>query len=193
VPPSIAQESVEILDSTFKLRLHDKSLYVIAIGQIRNNGEQPLKDIILEARYFDAEGKLIDASVESLYSIVVPAKEQVAFKMQTFAADESSTYASHEVRIVRAKEDRPCPSTANTKSSGSGDLWTKTFIRWSPLFLLVLVWMVIARKYIGANSPQSKMVDLMERQIDLVEEQNKEIARLADAAEGRSRRDGDDA
>ena len=61
--------------------------------------------------------------------------------------------------------------------------WIKLVVSWGPMILLIIVWILLARKYSGRKSPQQKMVNLMEQQVQTGEQTKADIQRLADAAE----------
>lgn len=170
----------EIIEPQLSLHEHESSLYAITIGKIRNKTEYTLEDLVIEVRYFDSSGKLIDVVVEQQYSISIPPNDEIAFKVQTLAAAPESKYASQSVRIVSAQEDIPCPGHSNADAENP---WMQSLARWWPFLLMITIWIALSRVNGGKNSPQQRLAGQMDRQIELVEAQNVELKRIANAAE----------
>jgi hypothetical protein len=162
------------------LHEHESSLYAITIGKIRNNTAYKLENLVIEVRYFDSNGKLIDVAVEQQYSISIPPNDEIAFKVQTQAAAPESKYASQSVRVVNAHEDIPC---SDRSSSDADNPWMQSLARWWPLLLMITIWIALTRTNGGKDSPQRRMLGQMDRQTELVEAQNIELKRIADAVE----------
>ncbi len=170
----------EIIEPQLLLHEHESSLYAVTIGKIRNNTAHTLEDLVIEVRYFDSNGKLVDVAVDRQYSISIPPNDEIAFKMQTLAAAPESKYASQSVRVVNAQEDIPCPDRS---SSDADNPWMQSLARWWPFLLMITIWIALTRTNGGKDSPQRRMVGQMDRQTELVEAQNIELKRIADAVE----------
>ena len=59
------QKKVEVSQSKMVFTAHDSFMYVTIVGKLKNNSNYPLKDIILEAQFYNADGALIDTVSES--------------------------------------------------------------------------------------------------------------------------------
>ena len=70
--------------------------------------QYPVHDIVVEAQFLDENGELIDVISESLYSVVVPAENEAAFKIQDMAINTESHYKNYKINILSAEEDKPC-------------------------------------------------------------------------------------
>jgi hypothetical protein len=79
---------------------------VAVIGKIKNNSEVAWKDVYLEAQYFDAHGAMIDTNGAEQYGLVIPAHEEVAFRIRGSAARAGPEYTSHKVFVRSARDAR---------------------------------------------------------------------------------------
>ncbi len=177
----------EIVNDQVSIKILDSGSYVFTIGEIQNNSDAMLDDIVVEARFFDADGELIDVTVERLYSIKVPPAESVAFRLQSLALAEQGDYVSHQVRLIAASESRPCAQSANRPSNSNFELIKKLLISSFPILLLIAVWIFFMRRYGGKNSPQNRSLDLIDKQNEMIQKQSGAIERIADALEADKR------
>jgi len=67
--------------------------------------EQYRGGVVIEVRYFDATGDLVDAGSEALH-MTVPAMDNATFKVSSCAAREEAAYATHTTRIRIASDAR---------------------------------------------------------------------------------------
>jgi len=79
---------------------------VSVVGMLRNESDVEWKDIYLEAQYFDSGGTMIDAEGAEQYGLIVPAHEEVAFRVRGAAARAPKDYASHKVFVRSARDAR---------------------------------------------------------------------------------------
>ena len=79
---------------------------VSALGKIRNNSDVSWKDIYLEAQYFDFSGTMIDTNGAQQYGLVIPAHEEVAFRIRGSADRAEQEYASLRVFVRSARDAR---------------------------------------------------------------------------------------
>lgn len=176
----------EIVNDRISFNTWDTTTYVFTVGEIQNtSSDATLDDLIVEVRFFDTDGVLIDVIVESLYQIRVLPGEKVAFKLQSLAATKQSDYSSHEVRLVAAHEDRPCPHPATSQPKEYSGLFMKLLISSFPILLLIGVWIYFMRRYSGKGSPQDRSLDLVEKQNEMIREQGKALDRIAKAMESK--------
>ncbi len=180
---AIAQSaySGEIVNDRFMIKSWETGSYVVTIGEIQNNSNATLDDLIVEARFFDSDGELIDAAVERLYSISVPPAERVAFRLQSLAIAEDRDYASHQVRLVSASESWPCAQSASVDSGSNLELIKRLTISSFPILLLIAVWIYFMRRAAGKNSPQSRTLELIDQQNEMLQKQSQAVERIADA------------
>jgi ATP-dependent Zn protease len=173
----------EIVNDRVSIKNWESGSYVFTIGEIQNNSDATLDDIVVEARYFDADGELIDVTVERLYSLRVPPAESVAFRLQSLALAEQEDYVSHQVRLISANESRPCAQSSGGASNSNLELIKKLLISSFPILLLIALWIFFMRRFGGKNSPQNRSLDLIDKQNEMIEKQNSAIDRIANALE----------
>lgn len=145
---------------------------VSVIGQIANSSDIDLDDIVIEARYYDANGELIDTATDSNYHAVLPAGGKIAFRVDTDAAAEESEYSSHEVTITSASARVSCKNK---------NVWKEIAVSWAPFVVLVLVWIWLIRRSRG-KSKKSYLV-LIEEMSEISKESAEHTKRIAEAAE----------
>ena len=160
--------SVSIVDASLAYSQDNGSPVVTTIGTIKNSSESLIEDIVVEVKYFDGEKKLIDVITQPIYGLVVPASQEVAFRVRDVADKPKAAYVSNSVRVVSA-EQRP-------QSKQSSFSWPEILISWAPMLLLIAVWIFFTHKFNKKGSPNA-------RTIELIENQNAILERLATAAE----------
>ncbi|TCI03931.1 hypothetical protein EZV61_06975 [Corallincola luteus] len=172
---------------------NDGAQWVNVVGIINNGNLYPAEEVLVEVSFFDEQGNLIDAVAENLYPLVVPEGEKGTFKVYTLATMPSSSYASHTVRILNSYDIIPSGECSNSTASSDDERspLAAFLVGWGPMIIVVIIWLVVARIYNGKNSPQQKMVDLMELQVKSTEQNNREAKRLADAVEKVVNKDSD--
>jgi hypothetical protein len=175
-----ADHGGQVTDTKFNYRAYSDSSHVFTIGHIQNSGKYPLEDIVIEVQFFDGDGELIDVTRRTLYNIRILPKEKAPFKIETFAAHKQELYVSQEVHIIDADQDIPCSS--NSKKGFISDLIGMLL----PIVIFFAIFILLMRKYQGKGSNQDKLVNLMERQVDLVEAQNIELSKIAEALKNKT-------
>ncbi len=79
---------------------------ISVVGTIRNNSEVAWEDVYLEAQYFDAGGKMIDANGAQQYGLLIPPHGEVAFRVRGPADRTEQEYTSHKVFVRSARDAR---------------------------------------------------------------------------------------
>jgi hypothetical protein len=79
---------------------------VAVVGKIRNDSDIGWKDFYLEARYFNADGTMIDANNDEMYSLFIPPHAEAAFRVRGMAVKPQQDYATHKVLIRSAHSAR---------------------------------------------------------------------------------------
>lgn len=166
------QNRVSIVDTSLSYGQSEGTSFVTTIGSIRNTSDALIDDIVVEVKYFNAEKKLIDVVTQPIYGLVVPASQDVAFRVRDVADKPKSSYASSAVRIVSANER----VTRQPQPKVSSFSWTDLLASWGPMLLLIAVWIFFMRKMNKKGSPQV-------RTLELIEKQNIVLDRIATAAE----------
>jgi hypothetical protein len=159
--------------------------FITTLGTLRNSGSSCFTNIVVEVKYFDAKGALIDTVTEDLYSVVVPAHQEATFRTINTPARRREDYAAQTVRVVSARATqsvkRPAEKSIDTKIRE----FTYAF---GPVILLIVVWLVFMRLFLRSKkSPQQRSLALLEKQNSILEKQNELLERLATAAETRSK------
>jgi ATP-dependent Zn protease len=145
---------------------------VATFGTIKNTANVCFDDVIIEVNYFDLNNKLVDTVVQSPYDMVVPATEEVSFRVLATAAKPKDSYVTQSVRILNA-EPRFGRHNRTKKSS---DTIKELAISLAPIVLLIAVWAFFIRRYQRKGS-------LMDQQITAINEQNRILERIATAIE----------
>lgn len=179
-----AEEGLQVDDATVVLNNKvDGPGLVSVFGTIRNTSDTSAEDLVVEARVRDASGNTVDVLSEALYGLIAPAKGEVAFKLQGAAAVAETSYATVEARVVSARSVKPPCSRAPKQSSGFA--WSDTLVAWGPMLLLIIVWVLIARKGMGRGSAQNQMVELVKAQNQMFSRQLEALERIAEAMSNR--------
>ena len=82
---------------------------ISAIGKVQNNSDNSWSSIVIETRFFDKDGKLIDTESREFYSMTILPHEEAAFRIRTAADKPPSSYVSHKVFVRSAKDPRAWP------------------------------------------------------------------------------------
>ncbi|MDR0776379.1 MAG: hypothetical protein LBE81_07050 [Azonexus sp.] len=167
---SFDSTTVSITDVSLTYAQSEGYSFVTTIGTIKNASESLIENLVIEVKYFDADKKLIDVVTQPVYGLVVPASQEVAFRIRDVADKPKAAYASNAVRVVSA-EPRVTRQPQPKQSSFS---WiVDVLVSWVPILLLIAVWIYFMRR---KDSPQA-------RTIELIEKQNAILERLAVAVE----------
>jgi hypothetical protein len=177
------KEVAVVTESTMSLTMGHDTLYVNTVGRIRNDSDELLDDVVVEVEYFDKDGKLIDASIEQLYGVKVPVHDTVAFRVSVSAAASRERYASHTARVISAPENHFAKSAPAAGTRSERSLTKKSLMVWIPLVFLAAISLYIIRRSKKRSAAQGRSVDLIEKQIDLFDSQNRILERIAVAAE----------
>jgi len=163
---------VSITDTSLTYAKNDGASSITTIGTIKNSSESLIEDIVVEVKYFNAEKSLIDVVTKPIYGLVVPASQEVAFRIREIADKPKAAYVSSSVRVISA-EQRAIQQPQSRQPSFS---WSDLLASWGPMLLLIAVWIFFMR---GMNKKGSPQV----RTVELIEKQNAILERLATAAE----------
>jgi len=98
------KNQVKITGSQLTFGQSDCGQTLVIMGTFKNDSDVTWKDLQLEARFFDHEGKLIDTGQKNEYTFVLQAKSEAPFKLSMKREFPSEKYASHTVRILTAKD-----------------------------------------------------------------------------------------
>lgn len=145
---------------------------------LKNTSGSCLTDIVIEARYFDAGKQLIDSKTEAFFGIVVPPGKKVAFRLDSKPLHALDRYTAQEVTVISAT---PTYSSRRPAPAGIVDL----LVEWLPFTFYVLLLISLLLWLRSKKSPQSRGLVLSEQQNVLLQAQNRQLERIADALERR--------
>ncbi|ATQ73191.1 hypothetical protein CR152_00710 [Massilia violaceinigra] len=159
---------------------------VTSLATLKNASADSVRDVMLEVKYFDASHVLIDTVTQSVDELVVPASGEVAFRISDLASRPKEAYASQEIRIVSAEaiklHRKPSPSVMSQVLD--------ILYSWGPMLLLIGVYIYFIKRANGKDSPQNRMMVLLESQSAHLDAQLRLLERLAVAAEAQASRSG---
>ncbi len=168
----LSQLKIDSVQIEFDDALGKNENYVSAIGKVLNPSDAVAFDIVVEAKFFNAEKKLTDVVTRQIARISIPAGKDVFIKLGDSTGKLKSNYLRAEMRVVSAEFKLPRESPAKMEKSL---LW-EVFINLGPMLILIGAWGVFIWLQSGKSSPQQRLVVLMQ-------EQNVMVNRLAVAAE----------
>ena len=87
----------------------ERGRYITTIGVITNGSDCGWKEVQMEARYFNKQGKLVDVGAQWFSDLVVQPHSESAFRIRTLADQPDEAYASHQVVIRTAKDIKRWP------------------------------------------------------------------------------------
>ena len=172
-------DHLQVTESSLNFSQDNGEKVITTIGKMKNAAAARAEEIVVEVKYFDAKNRLVDVVTQPLFGVVVPASQEVAFRVRDAADKPKEAYASSTVRVVSAEQRivRPAKPKQSTFS------WTELLVSWAPMLLLIAVWIYFMRKYTRKDSPQRRSVELIEQQNTTLARQLEVLERLAAAAE----------
>ena len=176
------QDSLKIIESkTHYTTKKNEANLISCIATVENYSKKSWDELVFEVQYFNSEKELIDTTTEYDYSITIPAHDTITVRVTGSAIHEAHEYQTHKVRITSATPKRcndPAPKKSNKKKTS---LLINILISWTPMLILIAVWIFFMHKYQGRESPQKKILELQEKQCELVEQQNALFGQLIEA------------
>lgn len=157
---------LSIKNTSINYSQNDHRNTLTTLGFLKNESDFPVDGIIVEIKYFDAQNNLVDVATQSLYQVIVPAQQEAAFRVQDTVVNPKESYASHKARILYAERH-----FVNEPRKKTG-FWTDILVSWSPMLLLILVYVFYMKRCVGKSSPQMKMISLIESQTAVMEQTN---------------------
>jgi hypothetical protein len=106
------QNQIKVTSSEVGFRMSGSNLTVFVVGVLTNQTDFAWKNLGLEARLFDKDGKLIDviqASDSSYNGVVVLPHAEAGFKIQSKATKNESDYVTNKVFVGTAKDFNSWP------------------------------------------------------------------------------------
>src|ERR1051325_6789733 len=105
------QDQITIVSSEFSHRMAGSNLMVTVVGIMTNQSNVSWKDVGLEARFFDNEGRLLDAVVQTgdYHGVSILRHSEEAFRIEGKATRSQASYISHKVTVRWAKDANAWP------------------------------------------------------------------------------------
>jgi hypothetical protein len=106
------RNQITVTSSEVGFRMSGSNLTVFVVGTITNQTDFAWKNLGLEARLLNKDGKLIDviqASDSSYSAVVIFPHAEAGFKIQGKAARDESEYSSHKIFVGTAKDFNAWP------------------------------------------------------------------------------------
>ena len=178
-PPGSA-EDLKVVDPAFSISDAEGRRTVTTLGSLKNSSTDCLDGIVVEVKYYDTKRGLIDTVTQPLYGVVVPAKQEVAFRVRDDAAQSKDSYAAQTVRVVSAD----VRGSRNAKQQANSP-FIDFLVSWGPMLLLIGVWIFFMQRMKRKDSPHGRTLAMFEQQNAILEAQNGLLARIAAAAEGK--------
>jgi hypothetical protein len=100
------RDQITISDSELKFGEKKSSETVAVIGTMSNKSSVPWKDVQIEVRFYDSNGKMIDSEQQKDYPFEVPENGNAAFKVSTLREFPKEQYVKYDVSIISAKDAR---------------------------------------------------------------------------------------
>ena len=155
--------------------------YITCLGEIQNLTNEVWESPTVEVKYFDSNGLLIDTETENLYSYILQANDTIPFRVRIQADRDASEYSSHSARVTWA--DRKINYSSQDSPKKKSSLITNILINWTPMLILIVVWVFFMWHLTRKRSPQAKSVELLKEQAILLERNNQLFERLVNAVE----------
>ena len=86
---------LNITDSSLSYSETDGKRSVTILGTLKNTNPFAVDELIIEARFFDAQKKLVDVITQPLYQAIVPISKEVAFKLKDSADKLKDSYDTY--------------------------------------------------------------------------------------------------
>jgi ATP-dependent Zn protease len=172
-------QSLKVTDSTFTIIPIEGRQTLTVIGTFKNTTANKIDNIVVEAKFMDLNKKVVDVMTQPVYGIVVPANQEVSFRLQGLLGASQNSYSVMEAR-VSSGETHIERQASKKKSEDS--LFMNLLVSWGPMLLLIGTWIFFMKKSDGKNSAQNRTLDLIAEQNLLFTKQLSAIENIADAA-----------
>jgi hypothetical protein len=97
------KNKIIISDSRIEFGENSCGETVAIIGKVKNQSEIDWKDITYEVVFYDKEKHVSDTNQQNAYSFIIPANEEVPFKISMKKEFDLNKYQNYEIRILSAR------------------------------------------------------------------------------------------
>lgn len=153
-----------------------------ALGKVVNTSGEKLEDPNFEARFYDANGQLVDALHEMTFGLALLPGQEVTVRLMGAASHQADRYASVQIGLISG-DFVPAVKPRSSGLAWGGWLWS-LLASWGPMLLLIGVWIWVLKRSNGINY-QKDVLELMKHQNETLARQAaaiEKIARMRDAS-----------
>lgn len=98
------KDQVKITNSQMVFGQTDCGQNLVILGTFKNNSDVSWKDIQLEARFFDHEGRLIDTGQKNEYFYILQENSEAPFKFSMKKEFPTEKYVTYSISVLNAKD-----------------------------------------------------------------------------------------
>ncbi|WP_157615512.1 hypothetical protein [Rhizobacter sp. Root404] len=166
---------MSIVSPSLDVSEEDGQRNITTLATLKNSSSGCLQSVVIEAKYFDDRGLMIDTVTQPIYGIVVMPNQEVAFRIRDAAARPKSFYSTQALRVVSADAG----SARNSRSLPISKSIIDFLASWGPALLLIAVWTYLVHRMKQKDSPQGRTIALFEQQNALLDTQNHLLSSIA--------------
>ncbi|MCP3927818.1 MAG: hypothetical protein GY705_01815 [Bacteroidetes bacterium] len=96
-------DQIAITESRIEFGENSCGETVAIIGKLKNESEIDWKDITYEVTFLDSDNNVSDTDQENEYSFILPANEEVPFKVSMKKEFDTEKYQNYKIRLVSAR------------------------------------------------------------------------------------------
>ncbi len=97
------RDALSIVDSRVDPESQGDAEMVHCVGTIRNSSQRAWKDVQVEVKFLDDEGKLLDVIYDPTESVFVPSHADVAFRLTGTRTPSTAEHAKYAVDVRTAR------------------------------------------------------------------------------------------
>ncbi len=135
---------------------------ITTFGIIKNASPLCAQDIVVEVKYFDAQGAQVDVTTQTL-GLSLASQQETAFRVRDDADKPREVYATSAIRVISVE-----PLFGRT-SRGDSSWWFDLLCGWGPTLLFICLVAFLLRRTLGKNSPQRQSLAMVQHQQETLE------------------------
>ncbi|MDX1432358.1 MAG: FxLYD domain-containing protein [Gammaproteobacteria bacterium] len=156
--------------------LVDKDWNAVTIrGELENTHDHAVSDVVVEVRFLNSEGRVLDTETQELRAVVVPAGGSAALEVETVSNLTAAEIDSHAVEVKYAELKPRCREVPTT----TAHVMLNILVSWFPMLLLIAIFVWVAKR--------SKTLRFLEQQTSHLDSIANETRRVGDLLEALSR------
>ncbi|MDO5288054.1 MAG: FxLYD domain-containing protein [Pseudomonadota bacterium] len=159
---------------------------LFVLGMLRNTGDEAFSSPVLQARFYDSQGQLVDVLTDSLYNWSLAPGLQGAVRLDGQARYPADRYARVELHLMSGDwEETFSPDGADSTDCAHSDAdsgwdWREDLRPWWPFILILMLWG--AYGLIWQRRSQRRVNGLLQQQLDLLTRQTEAQEKIARAS-----------